>query len=162
MEAWGDTPGERYVKNYLDPEQYRRLDIPWVAEAINNGWFIVCQCCHFIRLPRAPFPYDTESMRKYGDPGPEGCDVCFSVHEAATLPVSTQHTFEAIETAAQDLREARTERVHIFYELWMSSVRGADAVIWDAMRRGIQRAVKQAQRSQSLVVPNLASMAAVK
>ena len=130
--ARAKSPGDVYVNAYL-PNDREAYDRGALAELIDEGAIIACPGCHFLRLPRLPFP--SETITASGEKAPDtSCDVCLTL---AQCPRDAFCGFERgqdeLDDAAATLSRARCQRAAMLYGLWIGATYAADALKWSAM-----------------------------
>ncbi len=133
-----ETPGYRYVAEYILPEYTEDMETDWLAEDINSGTLVVCPNCHFLRLPRAPFPWDQYLVSKHGDPGEAACDVCFHAVTQERLSQPAETLLEQLPQADQTLAELRARRARALYDLHHTGDEGGEALLLQSMAERVQ------------------------
>lgn len=132
------TPGEQYAAEFL-AEAMDRTDRGWVAEAIDDGQLLVCPSCQFVRLPRNPFSIDAVTTKDHPGIDEASCEVCALVTQSMKFDFTLDMAF-ALHSAPDDLACQRAARADALYRYWISASNGADALVMNAMRNGIEAA----------------------
>jgi len=133
------TPGAQYVAEFL-ADALDATDGDWVAEAIDAENLVVCPRCQFVRLPHNPFRIGSLLQRQNPGIDATSCEVCAMVTEAVKFDMVPASLTLALGNAPDDLACQRAARAVALYDYWISALNGADALVMDAMRSGIDAA----------------------
>ena len=124
--ARANSPGCRYVTDYLVQERGGDCDTRWIADCINDGRLVACPRCHFLHLPAVPFPPSRKAQEMA--PPVDACDVCAAV-PAMCDPINWGADWEqALPHSGHGLADERTMRAITLYRLWIGATDGADAL----------------------------------
>lgn len=133
------TPGAQYVAEFI-ADALSATDGEWIAEAIDGGNLVVCPRCQFVRLPQNPFRIGSLLQRQNPGIDAASCEVCAMVTEAVKFDMVPASLTLALGNAPDDLAHQRAARAEALYDYWISALNGADALVMDAMRSGIDAA----------------------
>ena len=139
------TPGMEYVEDWLGGMEAGRVSSEWLAQNIDEGFFVDCHRCHFLHPARPAWHLGhTKGTPERAD----ACDVCSHVPAAVQFVFHHESLRQVLDHAPSALSEARQARAERLYDLWLTGSVAADLWVWSEMQRAVQKVEEAAKRGE--------------